>query len=419
MPAIVKSVDRITCVVPMVERIRGEMERADIHDWAVTEICRVETDDGTVGYGETIVNYTWGRVTDEGVERVLNSPPAEHMWDDTLGAGLQMALFDAAGKLAGVPLYRLLGHKVRDWCAASFWDHDMGPKEYAREAKVASDLGYTSMKIKTRPWHDVYETMERISDATPDWFHIDCDWNDRLVDVSTAVPVLREMERDFSKISIWESPMKMADASGNRLLRDQIDRAIAHHYGAVPLRTAVELGACDGFVIGGGVAKVMSDGHLSGQMHMPFFLQMVGTGLTTATALHLAAVLDHAWWPMVTCHELYEHNLLTKRLDVIGGSIRVPEEPGLGVGIDDEAIERYRVDEPDLKLPRSLTVVHRPMGVNIYFTRGLHSMWPFYERVDAPLYERGVWTDMMVDDGSADFDDLWRRASVNPIISAE
>jgi L-alanine-DL-glutamate epimerase-like enolase superfamily enzyme len=419
MPAKVTNVERITCVVPMVERIRGEMERADIHDWAVTEICRVETDADVVGYGETIVNYTWGKVSDESVERVIGHPPAEFMWDDSLGAGLQMALFDAAGKVAGVPLYRLLGHKERDWCAASFWDHDMGPKEYAREAKVASDLGYTSMKIKTRPWHDVYETMERISKATPDWFHIDCDWNDRLVDVSSAIPVLKELERDFPKISIWESPMKMGDASGNRLLRDQIDRAIAHHYGAVPIKTVIELGVCDGFVIGGGISKVMSDGKLSGQVHMPFFLQMVGTGLTTATALHLGAVLSHAWWPMVTCHELYEHNLLTKRLDVVGGAIRVPEEPGLGVDIDEDAIARYRVDEPDLTLPRSLTVVHRPMGVNIYFARGLHSLWPFYERVDAPLYERGAWTERVVDDGTAEFADLWKRAEQSPVISQD
>ncbi len=52
------------------------------------------------------------------------------MWDDGLGAGLQMALFDAAGKLAGVPVYRLLGPKVRDWCPISFWDHDMSPEMY-------------------------------------------------------------------------------------------------------------------------------------------------------------------------------------------------------------------------------------------------------------------------------------------------
>ena len=49
------------------------------------------------------------------------------MWDDSLGAGLQMALFDAAGKAAGVPCYRLLGQKVREWCPISWWWIDMSP----------------------------------------------------------------------------------------------------------------------------------------------------------------------------------------------------------------------------------------------------------------------------------------------------
>ena len=416
MPATVASVERITCIVPMVERIRREMERADIHDWAVTELCRVTTDDGTVGWGETIVHYTFGRVTDDAVERVKGRPPAELMWDDSLGAGLQMALFDLAAKLAGVPVYRLLGKKCRDWCPASFWDHDMGPKEYEREAKVAVDLGYTSMKIKTRPWHDVYETIDRISKATPDWFKIDCDWNDHLSDVSTALPAIRELERDFPKISIWESPMRMGDASGNRMLRDQIERAVAHHYGAVPIKTAIEMGVCDGFVIGGGVSRVMSDGQLSGQMHMPFFLQMVGTGLTTTMALHLGAVLTHAEWPMITCHELYEHNMLTARLDVVGGAIRVPEEPGLGVQVDEDAVEKYRSETDTIPLPRQLVCITRPAGVKIYSARSMYSIWPFYKEGNAPRSERGVYTELLDDDDSKEFDDLWNRSKKWPVV---
>ena len=180
----ITDVERILLVVPMIDRVRREMERANIHRWSESEIIRLTLDDGTVAYGETIQNYTWGRVPD--TDRVIGRSPFDCMWDDSLGAGLQMALFDAAGKIAGVPVYRLLGRKVRDWCPVSFWDHDMGPAAYEQEARTAVELGFTSIKIKTRPWQDVYETVKRISDATPAWFHIDCDWNDFLLDVSTA-----------------------------------------------------------------------------------------------------------------------------------------------------------------------------------------------------------------------------------------
>ena len=85
------------------------MERARIHLWSEVEVIRVITDAGVVGYGETVQNYTWGRVPD--TSEPIGRSPFELMWDDSLGAGLQMALFDAAGKLAGVPVYRLLGQQ--------------------------------------------------------------------------------------------------------------------------------------------------------------------------------------------------------------------------------------------------------------------------------------------------------------------
>ena len=124
----IAKVERILFVVPIVDRVRRELERAFIHTWAETEVIRVTADDGTVGYGETIQNYTWGRVKD--TDRAIGKNPFELMWDDTLGAGLQMALFDLAGKLAGVPVHRLLGPKHRDWVSISFWNHDMSPIAY-------------------------------------------------------------------------------------------------------------------------------------------------------------------------------------------------------------------------------------------------------------------------------------------------
>ncbi|MBT5964637.1 MAG: enolase, partial [Gemmatimonadetes bacterium] len=202
MTAKITAVERFLLHVPFVDRVRREMERAGVHTWSELEITRVETDAGIVGWGETIQNYTWGRV--QAQERVIGQTPASLMWDDSLGAGLQMALLDAAGKLAGVPVYQLLGSKVRDWCAISFWDHDMSPEKYEVEAKTAVGLGYDCIKIKTRPWFDVRETIQRISDVTPDHFRIDADWNAFLNNASNAIPLLRELESTFPKIKIFE-----------------------------------------------------------------------------------------------------------------------------------------------------------------------------------------------------------------------
>ena len=99
----ITSVERIVVDVPFVDEPHRNMARAH-NGWHIAEICRVETDDGLTGFGETLPNYTWGRVTDKAVERVKGQHPAEHMWDDSLGAGLQMALFDLAAQRMGVPI---------------------------------------------------------------------------------------------------------------------------------------------------------------------------------------------------------------------------------------------------------------------------------------------------------------------------
>jgi L-alanine-DL-glutamate epimerase-like enolase superfamily enzyme len=413
-------VERILLFVPFVDRVRREMERARIHAWAEVEVIRVVTDAGIVGYGETIQNYTWGRVPD--TERVIGQSPFAHMWDDSLGAGLQMALFDAAGQLAGVPIHQLLGKQVREWCPISFWDHDMSPAKYEVEAQTAVERGYTSLKIKARPWFDVHETIRRISAATPDYFAIDADWNDFLINVSNAVPVLRSLEEEFPKVKIFEGPIRADDVPGNRLLRSQIRTAIAHHYGSVPGRTAIGEGYCDGFVIGGGVGRVMADGAAAAMANMPFFLQMVGTGLTTTLALHLGAVLSHAQWPAITCHELYSHPLLTARIEVVGGYAKAPDAPGLGVTLDEAAIEQYRVAAADLALPTRLIKYSRACGVNVYFANNSHHtspMWQYFAQGNGPLFERGVQTELLDDDGSAEFADLHARALVAPVLTRE
>ena len=87
----------------------------------IFEICTFSLECGIEGYGETMCYYTWGTVSDESVAVVSGKNATELMWDDTLGAGLQMALFDVVGKAMEVPVYQLLGNKLRDWVPVSWW----------------------------------------------------------------------------------------------------------------------------------------------------------------------------------------------------------------------------------------------------------------------------------------------------------
>jgi galactonate dehydratase len=142
--------------------------------------------------------------------------------------------------------------------------------------------------------------------------------------------------------------------------------------------------------------------------------------LTTTLALHLGAVLSHAQWPAVTCHELYTHNLLTNRIDVVGGHAQVPEAPGLGVEIDEDALAKYRVEQPDHTLPRRLVKFTRACGVSVYFANDSHhtsEMWRYFSLGNQPVFERGNHTELLDDDGSPKFAELFKKAQVAPVLT--
>jgi L-alanine-DL-glutamate epimerase-like enolase superfamily enzyme len=368
-----------------------------------------------VGYGETILHYTWGRVPDEAVDRVKGRNPAEFLGDDTLGAGLQMALYDLVGKVLGVPAYRLFNlPRVRAWCPISWWNIDMSPEAFAAEAAEAVARGYTSHKIKARPWWDIEEQVEAISAATPPHYHLDLDWNQMLLNAGNAAPVLSKLDA-YERVHIYESPIMQRDVEGLRRLRHLTTRPIALHFGNPPFRTVVREEACDGFVVGGGVSRVLAQAALAAEFDKPFWLQMVGTGLTTAMSLQLGAVLPMAQWPAVNCLNIYSDDLLAEPLEIVGGYARVPDGPGLGIEIDEAALVAYKMDPPyELPWPRLLLSVTWPGGCVRHYA-GLRQLRDDAQAGNIPAQERGVRTEVRTDDGSAEWAEMYARAEAGPV----
>ena len=419
---LIEEVERTWVSVPFKPRHARHLTREN-WDWTVFEILQVRTDAGLTGYGETMCYYTWGRVPQEQVDRVIGRQPFEFLWDDRLGAGLQMALFDLAGKALGVPCHRLLGAQVRRECPISWWSNDMATEDWMDEIREAVSLGYLSAKLKARPWRDFADQIALLSTMVPADFRFDADFNGFLRDAATAAPYLLELE-EMPAVSLFESPIPQEDVEGNALLRGKVTRPIVLHYGSPPIQTAIQREVCDGFVVGGGALRVRRQGELAAQFNKPFFLQMVGTGLTAAFMLHFGAVLTHATWPAVTCHEIYADDLIRERLVVHDGYAPVPEGPGLGVELDEEAVERYRV-EPGYAPPppRNLYHVSWPSGAEVTYTVGKApytqvGLWDDFAAGNQPLFHRGVRLDILPDDGSPAWAELAERAKQGPVRGA-
>lgn len=129
---------------------------------------KVETDEGVYGWGEASLEYREHTVAEAlrelartAIGRQANE--IESLWQDcnrevyfrggpvymsALGA-LEMALWDIKGKALGVPVYELLGGRVRDKipCYANAWfSGAKTPDEFAAKARLALDAGYQGLK---------------------------------------------------------------------------------------------------------------------------------------------------------------------------------------------------------------------------------------------------------------------------------
>lgn len=406
----VKHVERIPVSVPYREVPARNMVR-ELPHWTLYEICRVTLECGVTGFGETMQYYTFRQVSDESIARVIGRNAPEVMWDDSLGAGLQMALFDAVGRATDTPLWALLGAKERDRALVSWWAIDMPGEDWVLECRDARELGYTDFKTKARPWYDLDEQCRTLCATLPDWFDVDLDFNSMLLDAGHGSRVLTEIEK-YPNVKIYESPIPQGDVAGNRFLRSKTRVAIAHHFGSPPIMTALQEDVCDGFVIGGGASRVLRDGQVAAAASKPFFLQLVGTGITAAWSLHFGAVLSHARWPAVNCHQLFTHQLVTPSIEVYNGMAPVPDAPGLGFELDEDAVERFRLPEmPEKPYPHPglLIAIRFGSGATSYYTHS-QQYWDDFLAGRQPVFQAGTRLEVIPDDGSAEWKELQARA---------
>jgi L-alanine-DL-glutamate epimerase-like enolase superfamily enzyme len=410
-------IDRFTVKLPYREVPARAMSR-ELPHWQYVEVFEVELGSGHVGRGETLLYYTWRASGDQDVSRALGRNAAELLWDDSLGAGLQMALFDSVARSLEVPIHRLLGKQVYERTPLSWWNIDMPPEDTAAECREAFRQGYLSYKTKGRPWFDVWAMVEAAARAVPEEFKIDLDFNDTLLDAARAIPILKDLER-YPQVDIYETPIPQGDIRGNQEIRAATRVKIAMHYGNPPPAVALKEEVCDGFVVGGGARHVLEQGAVCAMADKPLWLQLVGTGITAAFSLHFGAVLAAARWPAVNCHQLYHHQLLTEPIRVEKGFARVPEGPGLGCEVDRKALERYRIDKPERRPdPPRLIETTWPGGRRMYIASSgqVNFMLSLAARGRMPFYERGVTTRLFPNDGSSRWRELHEKAKAEPLL---
>lgn len=390
---------------------RRNMDR-EIPHWRYTELCDVTLKCGATGTGETLLFYTWGVPDDADVQRVIGRSALEVMWDDSLGAGLQMALFDAVGRAAEVPVHALLGHQVYEKTPLSWWNIDTSAADMASECAEAARLGYKSYKTKGRPWFDLFQQLDATIKAIPNDFKIDMDFNDTLRSAERGLPILKKMEQ-YPNVDIFEGPIPQSDVEGNQKITEATRVKVALHYGTPPSDVIVKTHCCDGFVAGGGATKLTTLARFCEETNFPFWLQLVGSGLTAAHSLHFGGVLKQALWPAVNCHQLFEHDLLTEPILLKDGHAAVPNRPGLGYEVNRDVVEKLRVDKPASRPePERLIETTWADGLRMYTANNgqVNFMLTAANAEKYPFFAAGADTRLVPNDGSARWRELYDKA---------
>lgn len=345
------------------------------HDRSPFLLVRLHTDEGLTGLGEVSCTPVWSgedAVTAAHVLATYISPRLIGQDPRHLGrvaalvdgaiaantftkAGVEMALWDIAGKTLGVSVSRLLGGPVRDGVRTKF---SIGAFEPGRAAEVAAwavEQGFSAMKVKVGL--DVEEDLRRVRavrEAVGEQVLLGVDANGGwpLGEAQRACRALRE----GMQVAFVEQPVAAEDLAGMAVLRDRLDvPVVADESVGTPadaLRVA-ESGAADVLSIyvgmAGGIARARRIAELSETARLGWTIgSNLELGVALAAHLHLACGLGGLADRQVPCDVIspfyYEADVLATPLRIDAGWAEPPAGAGLGVELDEELVDRYRQD---------------------------------------------------------------------------
>jgi L-alanine-DL-glutamate epimerase-like enolase superfamily enzyme len=331
----------------------------------------VQTEDGLQGVGYTYAGTVGGTMVQAAVDDVLrplllysDACFIERHWATMFQDGLlvgrrgallraisavDIALWDLAGKRAGMPLYQLLGGyqaEVPAYASGGYYMEGKGPDGLAREMERYLRTGFTSVKIKVGGV-SIEEDVARVKaarDAIGHKVRLALDANNAYKSVSEAI---RAAEA-FKPYDIWwfEEPLAPDNIPGQAEVARVVGMPVAtgeiHQtrwdFRDLILHRAAQILQPDAGVLGG-ISEWMKVAHTAASFDIP-----VAPHWHADLHVHLVGAVANALTVEYFFLEEDIYNferILRERLTPTKGSIRVPDRPGLGLVLDEAAIERF------------------------------------------------------------------------------
>ena len=336
-------------------------------------VIRIEADDGTEGLGE--ISITFPRIgfsLCHAARRLiaprllgldpLSRPAILDLIDrELLGemsapyvrAGFEMALLDLVGRRYRVPLYELLGGRMRDGIPLTWGVYHKPPPDMAADAAAGVAAGYAAVKLKVgRALEDDLAAVRAVAQTIGPGIQLRLDANTAWRTVPEAAAAIRALA-GAAPIAWVEQPLARANLDGMRLLRQQTGVPIMADESLQTLRDAYEIAraeAADVFnvyvVEAGGVTEAAAIFALARALDIPCVTgSQAELGIGTAAAAHLGVAVPNLPYPCETSGpRRYLRDIVSPGPRIEHGMLYPPDGPGLGVRLDWDAVREWQVE---------------------------------------------------------------------------
>ena len=358
-----------------------------------SHIVEIETDEGISGWGECFgpgnIAFANKGIVEKVIQPIVLGMQAldrDVIWHKVYNlmrdhgqkgmplqalSGVDIALWDIAGKAANLPLYKMIGGAHRDKVEVYGYGMMLRPENikslisrFKEESAEIKEMGFKALKMKVGvgPKDDI-KLIEAVRGGIGDNFRFMVDANHGYT-THDALYVGRAME-EFSPY--WfEEPVAPEDLDGYRELRAFLKVNISggeaefNRWGWRKLLESRGLDIAQPEVCAlGGISEYLRVLALCHSHFTPVVNHVWGSAIAVAVNLHLLAAMPplpgglFPWEPMLefdTTHNHFIDDLLTVSLDIKNqvknnnGTVSLPNGPGLGVTPQRDFLDKFRID---------------------------------------------------------------------------
>jgi galactonate dehydratase len=342
---------------------------------------RVESDDGAVGWGEASLEGH-AEAVDGAFEalrdRFIGHDPRriEDIWQVAYRggfyrggpvlmsalAGLEQALWDLKGKVVGLPAWEMLGGRVRDKIRAYAWIGGDRPDESEDAAKVRRDQGFSAVKMNATAELDwigtpklFEEVVKRVEAAQAAGMDVGLDFHGRV-----HRPMAKQLAKALEPLGLLfiEEPLLSENPEGLRQIAELTSTPIAlgeRLFSRWDFKPFFEMGAVDiiqpDLSHAGGILECRKIAAMAETYDIAVAPHCPLGPLALASCLQLAACTPNVAIQEMSLgihynvgHDLLEFCTDKEVLTPDGGYLAIPEKPGLGITIDEDAVREANKD---------------------------------------------------------------------------